>query len=407
MNAGHARILILSSGPACRNPRPHKEACALQAAGHSVTLLCPAFNADQARQDETLAHEGGYARLVLPSYTSLSSRAVTWLARRLAAHGWPTMRALGPYQHLQAAALAHQADLTIVHTELPLLIGTRLLRQGHLVAADFEDWHSEDLLPCARRQRPLARLRSVEACMLRQAAYCSTTSEALSAALQLRHGGRAASVITNSFPLQPEPDPFLHHAPPSLFWYSQTLGPGRGLEPFLRAWAADTNDSRLVLLGEPISGYPDHLRSLLPRPKRERLELLGLVSPQALPELIARHDLGLALEESSPESRRLTITNKILQYLNAGLAVLASDTAGQQEVFARTPGIGALVQLNSTASIAQALSTLLSSPETLHRARLQARALARSHYNWEREAERLQQLVATALRRRAQPSSPA
>jgi len=390
-------ILILSSGPACRNPRPLKEACALQAAGCSVTLMARAFNTANQRVDEQLAHEGGFRRHFIPEDSRLSSRGVIWLARRLAAFGICRIQALGQHRRLLEAAMRHPADLTIVHTEIPFGIGLRLLRLGRRVAADIEDWHSEDLLPSARRHRPLNLLRHLERSLIHQAAYCTTTSEVLSSALHERYGGPAAAVITNSFPLQPTPELSLRQGPPSLFWYSQTIGPGRGLEPFMEAWAGDSHDTRLVLLGDPVSGYPDRLRSLLPPSKRQRLEFHGLVTPGELPGLIARHDVGLALEESTPESRRLTITNKILQYLNAGLAVLASDTEGQKEVFARNSRIGALVRLHSAASIRSGLRDLLRSRETLRECQTQARSLALGHYNWEQEAQRLHALVSQAL----------
>jgi len=404
MNRGAPRILILSSGPACRNPRPLKEACALQAAGCSVTLMARAFNPHNQALDEHLAHEGGFHRHFIPEDSSLATRGGTWLARRLCAAGIGRIQALGQHRRLLEAAERHPADLTIVHTEIPFWIGLRLLRQGRRVAADIEDWHSEDLLPAARRYRPLRLLRRLERDLLHKASYCSTTSGVLSTALQQRYEGQAAEVITNSFTLQPEPDLSQRQGPPALFWYSQTLGPGRGLEPFLKAWAEDASESRLVLLGEPVQGYPDRLRSLLPPSKRQRLEFRGLVPPSELPGLIATHDVGLALEEPTPESRRLTITNKILQYLNAGLAVIASDTEGQKEVFARSPGIGALIRLDSPDTMREAIRGLLHSRETLREAQTQARSLARGHYNWEREAIRLQALVSQALAR--QPASP-
>jgi len=45
---------------------------------------------------------------------------------------------------------------------------------------------------------------------------------------------------------------------------------------------------------------------------------------------IAEHDIGFAGEMPHCRSRDLTVTNKILQYLLAGLAVVASGTAGQR-----------------------------------------------------------------------------
>ena len=57
--------------------------------------------------------------------------------------------------------------------------------------------------------------------------------------------------------------------------------------------------------------------------------------------------------------RNLTITNKILQYSNAGLAVVASDTAGQREVLGRAGGAGIAVPLDNAEALARVLDSLL------------------------------------------------
>jgi len=283
-----------------------------------------------------------------------------------------------------------------VHNEVPHWVGARLLADGRRVAADIEDWHTEDLLPEERRGRPLTRLRAVERQLLHQAAYVSTTSHALADALHLRHGGRPPIVVTNSFPLQPAP-PRRTSAPPAFFWFSQTLGPGRGLEPFLTAWRMTRVPSRLVLLGQPRPGFVETLLADLSPAQRAHVALLPLVPPEQLPAVIARHDIGLALEQASILSRDLTITNKILQCLNAGLAIVASDTAGQREVLARSPAAGLLISLDEPAHLAVQLDELLADRVALASRQHAARRLAEDTYCWEREEPRLLSAVAGAL----------
>src|SRR5690606_12231108 len=107
-------------------------------------------------------------------------RARVRLARDLASRGGPaTIHALGPAAALLRAARARPADLTIVHNEIAHWAGLRLLDAGRRVAADIEDWHSEDLLPADRVGRPLDLLRRTERDLLHRAAYVTTTSESL------------------------------------------------------------------------------------------------------------------------------------------------------------------------------------------------------------------------------------
>lgn len=401
-----ARILIITNGHLCRNPRPLKEADTLGRAGYDVTVLAVRNHAASAILDRDLL-QGAPFRYepfdMLPGFatgrvTVFRRRLLLWAARRAAAMtGLPTIHALGPAGALLRRARRIPADLTMVHNEVPHWVGTRLLDDGRTVAADFEDWNSEDLLPEQRAQRPLDLLRVVEQTLLNRAVHTTTTSHALAAALHARYGGRLPLVITNSFPLQRDPRSGPPGAPPSFFWFSQTLGPGRGLEIFLETWARTAGSSRLVLLGEPTAGFDEQVRNRLPPERRTKVSFLPLVPPAGLPAVIAGHDIGLALESVVIPSRNLTITNKILQYLNAGLAVVASDTGGQREVLARKPEAGVIVDFRDRAAASAALDALLANRAALARRQAAARRLAEEVYCWEREAPALLAAVEAAL----------
>jgi glycosyltransferase involved in cell wall biosynthesis len=403
-----ARILIVTNGHLCRNPRPLKEATALGQAGHDVTVLSVRNHAPSEIVDAEILRTAPFRRVVVDAAAGFhgdsalvvwSRRVRQWLARQATARfGLATIESLGPGHALLSVAVRNPADLTIVHNEVPHWLGTRLLARGRRVGADLEDWHSEDLLPSDRAGRPITLLRTVENALLHRADYTTTTSHALADALHARYGGRRPHVIANAFPLQPlrARD---RAAPPSFFWFSQTLGPGRGLECFLDAWAVTRTPSRLVLLGESRGDYAAAILARLPADFQSRVSFLPLVSPAELPSLIARHDIGLALEQSSIPNRNLTITNKIIQYLDAGLAVVATDTAGQREVLAHSPAAGIVVAPSETAVFASALETLLADRAALAARQQAARRLAETVYNWELEAPRLCALVADALSR--------
>ncbi len=396
-----SRILIMSSGSPCRNPRPLKEAETLGRAGHEVTLLTVSESPELDAMEQALTAGAPFRHEAVgrnPAGIGKFLRRVhVRLAMQATANGLPSLHALGQVGPLRRRALALPADLTLVHNEIPFWIGCDLLRLGRRVAADFEDWHSEDLLPDARRCRPIALLRRLERQLLLTAAYTSTTSNALSAALAARHNAPRPHVLTNSFPLQPDPRSGPPGTPPAFFWFSQTIGPGRGLEHFLAAWSLTQKPSRLVLLGEPCDGYKMRLLDRVPQSFRTRIEFLPLVPPEKLPSLIAKHDIGLALEQPFIPNRDLTVTNKILQYLNAGLAVVASNTAGQREVLADMPTAGIIVETHETTAFAKALDLFLAGPTSLSTRQTAARHLAAQKYCWEHEAPTLTELVTTAL----------
>jgi glycosyltransferase involved in cell wall biosynthesis len=401
------RILIITNGHLCRNPRTFKEAATLADAGYEVTVLgvrnhLPSDPADaELLRGARFRHES-VDTLRTGSGARLGPRLSLWLARRLVALvGLQTPRALGPFDRLLRRARALPADLTIVHNEVAHCVGVHLLDRGRRVAADIEDWHSEDLLPSDRVQRPLELIRTTERTLLHRAIYTTTTSHALADALHARYGGRPPQVITNSPALPPQPRRVDSRQPPIFFWFSQTTGPGRGLEPFLSAWSRTTCPSRVVLLGETRPQFAAELLTTVPSERRSAVEFLSLVSPKELPAMIARHDIGLALEDKSILNRDLTITNKILQYLGGGLAVVASETAGQREVIDHDPAAGIVVPLDNPVACASLLDELLTDRVQLAARQLAARRLAETIYCWEREQPRLLDLVATALTSRA------
>jgi len=310
-----------------------------------------------------------------------------------------TSAALGPARHLLAAARRLPADLTIVHGEAPAWVGLRLLDHGRRVAADFEDWYSEDLLPADRRHRPLRLLRTVEHGLLHRASYVSTTSHAMAAALHARYGGTAPAVLRNVFPLPEPPPPRLPDRAPIMVWLSQTIGPGRGLEAFLDAWAGLPEPPEVRLLGRVSPEYRAALLARVPADRHRALRFDAPLPPAALPAYLAQADIGLALELRQPPNHDLTTSNKIFYYLGAGLAVLATPTAGQREVFAAAPGIGWLADFSDRAASTALLGRVCGDRAGLRRAQADARAAAETTFRWEIEGPRLLELVRAAFLR--------
>lgn len=394
------RICIVSGAHPARNPRVVKEATALADAGHDVEVLTVASHRPSLRFD---AESVGNARWRLCYGVDLTRggfvhRLCTRVAREAVRRlGLQPPEALGPVRALLKQAQQRRADLFIVHTEPGLWVGGRLLDQGRRVVVDFEDWHSEDLLPQHRSYVPLRLLRGLEKTLLMRAAYSTTTSEVLADALHVTYGGNRPVVISNSAPLSPLPDRHDDAALQRFFWFSQTLGPGRGLEAFVDAWSRMSQPSQLTLLGNG-AAYAERLLARLPVERRANVVVQGPVPPGELPAVIARHDIGLALEVRSIRNRDLAITNKILQYLNAGLAVVATRTAGQRETLAHRPDAGIFVDLEQPALAAAALDTLVSDRKVLSACQAAARQLAEERYCWELEAPRLVKCVESILR---------
>jgi glycosyltransferase involved in cell wall biosynthesis len=120
-----------------------------------------------------------------------------------------------------------------------------------------------------------------------------------------------------------------------------------------------------------------------------RLFFHGLVPPGDLLGRIAEHDVGLALEENRPKNKDLTVSNKILHYLVAGLAVIATDTRGQKEVAAAAEGAVRLCRVDDALSLAARIEELVAGTETLAHAKASALRAAEAQFSWERQVPTL------------------
>jgi glycosyltransferase involved in cell wall biosynthesis len=149
--------------------------------------------------------------------------------------------------------------------------------------------------------------------------------------------------------------------------------------------------------GQIAGDFDRRILGLLPESRRRDVEFLPPVPPAALPGLIARHDIGLALEQPDIVNRDLTITNKILQYLGGGLAIVATPTAGQREVMANAPEAGVLESFADPVAASGVLDALLADRNALAARRAAARRLAENRYCWEQEAPNLVRLAEHAL----------
>ena len=409
-----ATIAVLSGNHLCHNPRVIKEASALVGAGYDVHIYGAWFDASLKARDEALL--AGMTATFTPVIDLTLLRPETrgqqlFLRGRGKAAGilgrWVGVEnrfqlglVLGA---LSKAARKVDASLFVAHSEPALFVARALLRSGKRVGVDMEDWFSEDLLPEARRYRPIALLRDLERNMLRQGAHATCPSQAMSEALAHEHGCRPPTVIYNAFPwsdrigLDGELKDRRNRQVPSVHWYSQTLGEGRGLEDLFDALPQVTHEAEIHLRGNPVAGFDDWMSSRIPERWRDRVFVHGLVPNHELLLRIAEHDIGFAGEMKYSRSRDLTVSNKMLQYLLAGLAVVASDTSGQREVASRARDAVVLYPSGDAGALAAQLNALLESRDTLQRAKAAALRAAEDTFCWERQEDRLLEAIASAL----------
>jgi hypothetical protein len=408
------KIAILTGVSLAHNPRPVKEAMTLARAGFEVVVYGASPDLVKLDVDKALARRHGFA------FKSVVATSQVKCIKRLQSI-WPPIRTrlgnglfrfinmpnrwqLGScVPELLCAARTANADYYIVHLEQGAWVGARLLNSGCSVGLDIEDWYSEDLLPEARNQRPLRLLQDLERKLLTNGAHATCPSRAMSNALAQHYKCPPPAVVYNAFSWSERGSvdgllkDRMNRNVPSIHWFSQTLGTGRGLEDLLAALPHVHHAAEIHLRGNPAAGFESWLRNSVPQYWRDRIFLHGLVSNEELLSRVAEHDIGFAGEMKYCRSRDLTVTNKILYYLLAGLAVIASDTAGQCEVAEQAPDAVLLYPSGDSSTLAAKINLFLGSSYRMERAKAAALQAAKQTFCWERQEKVLLQMVADAL----------
>lgn len=407
------KIVIVSGIQLANNPRVVKEADALAEAGFDVEVLGAILSPEAADRDEQLCDGKGwrYTPVVDNRKTDSWSR-LRWFGLRMRSRvarevyqrfGRCSVSQLG-YAGPQMLRMCRErsADLYSMHLEQALWVGCELLQLGKRVSVDYEDYYSEDLLPQDRIHRPVRMLQDCERTLHQQAAFKLTTSESLADALQEAYGGDRAHVIPNTFPwkerehLDGKQLDRQHPNRLSVFWFSQTLGPQRGLEDLMAATHHIQADAEIHLRGNCSPDFREQLLSSAAANYRDRIFIHPQCSHRELISRIAEHDIGFAGESGYCKNNDLTIANKIMHYALAGVPVIASDTTGQREAQSHCPQGIQLFKPGDAKALAAAIDRWSDATVRADAARA-ALSIAQTEFNWEQTSAKLVEAFTSAL----------
>jgi len=408
------RICIVTSGHLATNPRVVKEATALSNAGYDLTIVHGDYMPTAREIDSSLA-ERRWKRITVPFGPFQRSRLRYFLqtARRRAAKfvmraGWgPAGKEHIAYAPicpgLVSAAASVPADLYIAHYVAALPAAAwAARRRGAKFAFDAEDFHLGDLPDAPEHSFEKRLIRAIEARHLPEATYITAASPMISEAYVEAYGIPAPTILLNTFsktnaPAAPSPRGTASPGP-SIYWFSQTIGPGRGVETAVAACARARSKPHLYLRGVISKEFEAALLSLAQRVGlADRIHFLPFATPQDLERLGASYDLGYSGESGFSPNRSRALANKIFSYLLSGLPCLASDVPSHQRL---APEIGDAVSLfpvGDITALAAAMDGFLLNPERLAAARRSAFELGQQRFNWETQTPVLLSCVAQAL----------
>ena len=261
-------------------------------------------------------------------------------------------------------------------------------RAGRPFGLDLEDYHLDESEDADARLTHALADRVVRT-SLRGARFLTTASVPMAQRYD-RDCGVSPHVVHNVVPRPAAPTGAdVPRGPLQFYWFSQTVGPGRGLEEMVAAVAAAGIEAALHLRG---SRGEDFVRSLR-RDAQDRGARLSITlhPPAAADDMVAlcrEHTVGLALEQGAVVNRDVCVTNKVLTYLAAGVAVIATATSGHEFVASHAPEALACYPAGDVAALATILRRWDTDRDALARARAASWHAAEERFFWEHPLER-------------------
>ncbi|MCW2284294.1 glycosyltransferase involved in cell wall biosynthesis [Rhodoblastus acidophilus] len=409
-------ICILTPGHLSTNPRVVKEARALHDAGYRITIVCGSYLPWGAEHDRALASSDWrvvstpFGRRMARPAVHVRQKATQVLARALARMGMSTP-AVSAAAHspvaldLAAATSKIKADLYIGHYVAALPAAARAARlHGASYAFDAEDFHLGDLPERPEYDFEKRLIRSIEERFLRGAAFLTAAAPLIGEAYAHTYEVAAPTVLLNVFPrthAAPAPTECGSVEPgPSLYWFSQTIGPGRGLETALEGAALAQSRPHLYLRGAVSADYRSHLAEHAVRLGiADRLHFLEPCAPGELERDGAQFDVGYCGETGFSLNNDKALANKLFSYLSSGIAICASSTTAHRQVSGPLGEAMTVVPIANGKALAKALDDLLLNSSRLAQARQASWSLGAGRFCWEEEQKTLLRLVEQYLKK--------
>lgn len=407
------RITIVTAGHLSACPRMLKAADALTCAGHTVRVVSVNHTPWSTSTDALLRSTRTWSSSII-DYNADSGRRL-WLTSGVRQRAMQAMAsAVGPsrapmsvvtrafsrvHDELVRETTAAPADLIYGGSTGALAAAAESAgRLGIPYGIDFEDLHSsEHGGPGSEFSNGLAA--RVEQRVISRAAFTTAGSPMIADAYTERYGVRPVA-IHNTFSIAPVDGTRQIDGPLRLYWFSQTLGPHRGLEDIVRAAGEASVPVELHLRALPIPEYLESLRRLHAA-VAPRLELVlhDPMNPDGMVAAAQAFDAGIASEEPEPLNRRLCLSNKIFTYLAAGIPVLMTRTAAQARLESSLGEAAFGYECGDIQELARIIRELSADAGRRARSREAARAAAERRWHWEHPEDRgaLVDTIGTAL----------
>jgi glycosyltransferase involved in cell wall biosynthesis len=393
---GSQSIVLISSGQPSLNPRLVKEADSLCDAGYDVTVLYAYWNDWGTTFDQQLIPLKKWKSVCIggdpikKNSTFLLTKAIHRAAKTINQATGGTLLAdiaiARAAYSLKRNAKRYKADLYIAHNlgALPAA-ATAAKKYDKPCGFDAEDFHRNETSD-DNNNLDVALKTRVEDQYLPQVSYFTTSSPQIAERYQQIYPQLKPVVLLNVFHNSKNKSRNANLAGPvKLFWFSQTIGTNRGIGDVVMALQLLKKiDFELNLLGKQLPGSESFIEEITN--SGIAVKFHNPIHPDELTSFAAQFDIGLALEPAFSINNNIALSNKIFTYMQAGLAIIASDTAAQQDFINKKPTIGRIYPKGDAQALADILLNYQQHKEKLIATQNASLRSAHQQYNWDAES---------------------
>jgi hypothetical protein len=395
------RVCVVTAGHLSTCPRMLKTADALHEAGYQVRVVSTrhvswAWAADQCVKErrpwawQVVDYDRSSAR-VRQLTTGVRFRGAQAVALAAGAAQVPLAIGIRGYSRVHdeivSAIASESSDFVYGGTTGALAaIAAGARRLGVEFGLDLEDFHSAEQTGDGS-ELAHALAERIESDVLPQATFLTAGSPMIADAYSAKYGIRPTP-IHNTFSMK-FATPSNGYRPLRMYWFSQTLGPGRGLEDVMSAVGRSGITAELHVRARPIPAYAANLTRLQIRVAPSlKLVLHNPEPPDRMVELAHGYDLGISTEDGAVVNHRICLGNKIFTYLAAGVPVLLTATPAQARL-ATDLGVAASIYDPGDVDALAAILRRWASDANLRCVGAQAaRAAAQRRWHWEHADDR-------------------
>lgn len=290
------------------------------------------------------------------------------------------------------AALAMSFSPDIVHAYdadvLPAAIAVKA-KIGSKIIFDCLDLLGDvDYIDSETRSKLLASERVA----LAEVDAAIVVSDAMADVLEPRYEIPRPVAIYNG-PARVMPSATTVHTPVRLF-FQGSFANDRNLFALVEAMTLLRGRATLTLQG--FGGVHKELVELVSqRGLQDIVSFVAACKPLEVVDCASEYDVGVICHQGGSLNMEIAVPNKIMDYLGAGLAVVASDLPGLRSIV-QGSGAGILIDPSTSESIAEGLARLLDNPEGITEMKREALETAK-RYEWPVEAAKLLEVYRSVL----------